>query len=78
MKHTRKLLKTSELIKLFKGHQAKCINCGEWFPLTPELENLIEEGIIHPLDVNLCDDCSEEASNQAIFEAELDYLIYNL
>jgi NAD-dependent SIR2 family protein deacetylase len=39
--------------------KAQCIKCGEWFPISKELENLIEDGIIHPVDVNTCPECTE-------------------
>ena len=82
MKHTQKPLKTSEMIKLFAGMKAQCKKCGAWFPITRELEDLIESGIIHPLDVNLCASCAEEAeedaNEQAIFEAELEDVLINL
>jgi hypothetical protein len=82
MKHTHKPLKTSELIKLFSGMNATCKTCGTRFPLTQELQDLIESGIIHPLDVNLCASCAEEAEEQAneeaILEAELECIINNL
>jgi hypothetical protein len=57
---------------------ATCINCGCKFAMSREEEILIEEGIIRPLDVNLCPECAEEANDQAIFEAELDCIINNL
>jgi hypothetical protein len=69
MKHTHQ--KTGKL-------QAKCTECGTWFTISRELEILIEEGIIHPLDVNLCPLCAEDANDQAIFEAELECIINNL
>ena len=58
--------------------QAQCTECGTWFTISRELEILIEEGIIHPLDANLCPLCAEEANDQAIFEAELESIINNL
>ena len=39
--------------------KAQCSKCGEWFPISKELENLIEDGIIHPVEVNLCPDCTD-------------------
>jgi hypothetical protein len=57
---------------------AICINCGSLFTMSREEEILIEEGIIRPLDVNLCPECAESAEDQAIFEAELDCLINSL
>jgi NAD-dependent SIR2 family protein deacetylase len=39
--------------------KARCIKCGEWFPISKELESMIEDGTIHPVEVNLCPDCSE-------------------
>jgi hypothetical protein len=58
--------------------QAQCTCCGTWFTISRELEILIEEGIISPLDVNLCPLCAEDAEEQAIFEAELECLIFNM
>ena len=39
--------------------KAQCNKCGEWFPISKELENLIDDGVIHPVDVNTCPECSE-------------------
>jgi NAD-dependent SIR2 family protein deacetylase len=39
--------------------KAQCIKCGELFPISKELEELIEDGIIHPVDVNTCPECSD-------------------
>jgi hypothetical protein len=39
--------------------KAQCIKCGEWFPISRELEELIEDGVIHPIDVNTCPECTE-------------------
>lgn len=41
------------------AQKAKCCKCGEWFPISKELINLIEEGYISPVDVNLCDECAD-------------------
>ena len=51
--------------------KARCVNCGEWFPITKELEELIIEGIIHPVEVNLCPLCAEEEADQAEWEASI-------
>jgi len=39
--------------------KAQCSKCGEWFPITREQNELIEDGIINPVDINLCPDCTE-------------------
>jgi NAD-dependent SIR2 family protein deacetylase len=57
---------------------AKCSKCATWFPISRILEDLMNEGIIHPLDINLCPECSEIAEEEAIFEAELECIINNL
>ena len=39
--------------------KARCHKCGEWFPISRAEMELLEEGLISPLDINLCDDCSD-------------------
>jgi hypothetical protein len=39
--------------------KAQCSKCGEWFPITKEQDELIQDGIINPVDINLCEECSE-------------------
>ena len=39
--------------------KAQCRKCAEWFPISRELNELIEDGIIHPVDVNTCPECSD-------------------
>ena len=54
--------------------KAQCKNCGTWFKISPELNELIEEGIIHPLEVNLCAECAEIEADKAEY---LEYM-YNV
>jgi len=58
--------------------KAQCKKCGKWFPITRDLENLINEGIIHPVEVNLCQECAEIEAEMAEYEEELTYIINNL
>ena len=39
--------------------KAKCSKCLEWFPISREPRELIENGLIHPVEVNICPDCSD-------------------
>ena len=38
--------------------KAQCIKCGEWFPITKELEELIYDEVINPVDICLCSECA--------------------
>jgi len=58
--------------------KARCISCGEWFPITRELDELIQEGIISPVDVNLCQECAELEAEYCEFEEELYSIINSL
>lgn len=58
--------------------KAQCKRCGKWFKISSQLNDLIEGCIIHPLEVNLCEECAEEANEEAIFEAELECILNNL
>lgn len=51
--------------------KAQCNKCRNWFTITKELQNLIEEGFIHPLEVNLCPECAEIEQERAEYEHEL-------
>jgi hypothetical protein len=55
-------------LKASKNMKARCNNCGKWFPISRELNNLIEEGIISPLDINLCEQCAEIEQDTAEYE----------
>ena len=48
--------------------KAQCKKCGTWFKITPELEELIMEGVIYAPDINLCPMCAELSEEQAQFE----------
>jgi hypothetical protein len=60
MKHTQKTPATLH---------AQCARCGKWFPIGQPLNDLIEEGIIHPLEINLCLDCAEIVQEEAVLDA---------
>jgi hypothetical protein len=53
--------------------KAQCKQCGTWFPITRELEKLIEEEIISPLDINICPMCAELDEERAVYEEENRY-----
>lgn len=55
--------------------KAQCKKCGQWFKITRQLNELIEEGIIHPLDINLCPECAEIAAEMAEYEEENSYIL---
>ena len=57
-----------------QAQHAQCSRCACWFPISRTLNDLIEEGIIYPVDVNLCSDCAEIVQEEAEMEMEL----YNL
>ena len=61
-----------------KDMRAHCNNCGTWFPVTRELEGLIYEGIITPLDINLCPLCAELEAEYAEYEEYLYNIINEL
>lgn len=56
--------------------KAQCKKCGQWFKITRLLNDLIEEGIIHPLDINLCEECAEIDQEEAEYNNEL-YCFFN-
>lgn len=58
--------------------KANCVKCGKWFHINKELENLIEEGIIHPLDINLCNDCAELEADNAEYSEENVYILNDI
>jgi hypothetical protein len=37
----------------------QCRKCGDWFPISKEQAELIEDGYISPVDVSICDECSD-------------------
>ena len=47
-----------------------CIVCKEKFELSKTEVNMIESGEIGPLDVNICDDCADRASELYSYEYE--------
>ena len=55
---------------------AKCVTCRKWFPISKELNELIEDGIISPVDINLCQECAEIAHDEAEENNEL-YMFFN-
>jgi len=55
---------------------AKCVACRKWFPISKELNELIEDGIISPVDINLCQECAEIAQEEAEYNNEL-YMFFN-
>ena len=58
--------------------KAQCIKCGQWFPISRELNELIEDGIIHPLDINLCPVCAEIEQEYAEYCEEINAYIIEL
>ena len=56
--------------------KTQCAKCKKWFQISKDLENLIDEGIIHPLDINLCRECAEVEAEQAEYEEMLFNFIY--
>jgi len=58
--------------------KAQCKKCGKWFLINKELQNLIEDGTIHPLDINLCYDCAEVEAEYSEYMDELECLINNM
>jgi hypothetical protein len=54
---------------------AHCKKCGTWFPISKELDELIQDGIIHAIDINLCPICAERAEEEAILQSEFDYQV---
>ena len=55
--------------------KANCKNCGRWFPISRELEELIQDGIIYAPEVNLCPDCAEIEAERAEWEENLKQLL---
>jgi NAD-dependent SIR2 family protein deacetylase len=39
--------------------KAQCRKCGKWFPISKEQIELMEEGFISGIDINLCDECAD-------------------
>lgn len=41
------------------AEHAQCKKCAAWFPISKQERELIEDGIISPVDVNTCPECSD-------------------
>lgn len=54
---------------------AQCKKCGLWFPISRQLDELIQDGIINALDINLCPVCAEREAEEAELLQEFDYYI---
>jgi hypothetical protein len=54
---------------------AQCKKCALWFPISKELQELIQDSIINAVDVNLCPVCGEQEADEAELEHELNYMI---
>ena len=58
--------------------KAQCSKCQKWFPITRDLENLIDEGIIQALDIHLCPHCAEVEAEAAEYEEAIYNFFYAL
>lgn len=64
----------SAIIKEVAEH-AQCKKCGKWFPISKQLQDLIINGLIHPLEVNLCTECAEYEQEQEEHRHELECIL---
>lgn len=58
--------------------KAQCKKCHRWFTISQTLEDLIEEGYISPLEVNLCAECAKEEAEEAEYLHELECILNQL
>ena len=68
MKHTQLTLKENSRQPVMYH---TCIVCKEKFQLSKTEVDMIENGEISPLDVNICEDCADRASELYELEYEM-------